>query len=104
LVIVDWLSMGLGEDLKQGGVGNKHVDEEDRYAKEVVMKLVAAARVVAHWGFSVEEMMALFENARMMDVGFMKGIEKSQVPAEMNYEQQVLIAEARKLERRDLSR
>jgi SAM-dependent methyltransferase len=97
LVIVDWLSMGLGVPPTEGGDRNEHEGEEDGFAKEAKLKLAAAAHVVAHWGFSKEEMKALFENAGMVDVGFMDGIEKSKVPAEMNYEQQMFIAKARKV-------
>jgi hypothetical protein len=43
----------------------------------------------------VEEMTALFEGAGMVDVGFMEGIEKSKVPAEMKGEQQMFIARAK---------
>jgi hypothetical protein len=78
LVIVDWLTMGLG------GPG---IEEK---------KMLPGAHTVAHFGFSIEEMKALYEGAGMVDIGFLEGIEKLKVPAEMGDEQQVYIAKARK--------
>jgi SAM-dependent methyltransferase len=86
LVIVDWLTMGLGGS--QHGHGHEHGKGE---------MVTPGAHTVAHLGFSVEEMTGMFEKAGMVDVGFMEGIEKSKVPAEMNYEQQMFIAKARKV-------
>ncbi len=77
LVIVDWLGMGLGGFGEEG-------------------KKLPGAHTVAHFGFSEKEMKKLYEGAGMVDIGFMKGIEKSKVPAEMGGEQQVYIAKARK--------
>lgn len=80
LVIIDWLTMGMS--------GTEHGEG----AK------LPTLHTVAHSSFSVEEMRSLFEKAGMVDVGFMEGIEKSKVPAEMMYEQQMFIAKARKVE------
>jgi hypothetical protein len=92
LVIVDWLTMGL--DRNTQGHGHEHGHRHDGEAKGEG-GVTAAAHTVAHWGFSVEEMTALFEGAGMVDVGFMEGIEKSKVPAEMKGEQQMFIARAK---------
>jgi SAM-dependent methyltransferase len=93
LVIIDWLTMGLG----RGGHGYKHRNDDSDVRKGEGEKVTPAAHTIAHWGFSEEEMKSLFEDVGMMDVGFMEGIEKSKVPAEMNYEQQMFIAKARKV-------
>jgi SAM-dependent methyltransferase len=94
LVIVDWLTMGLGGDghAHVHGHGHEHDDEVKGEGG-----VTAATHTVAHWGFSVEEMTTLFEGAGMVDVGFMEGIEKSNVPAEMKGEQQMFISKARKV-------
>jgi SAM-dependent methyltransferase len=89
LVIVDWLTMGLDRSTHRHA--HRHDDEVNGEGG-----VTAAAHTVAHWGFSVEEMTALFERAGMVDIGFMEGIEKSKVPAEMKGEQQMFIARAGK--------
>ncbi|KAE9365142.1 S-adenosyl-L-methionine-dependent methyltransferase [Stipitochalara longipes BDJ] len=93
LVIVDWSTMGLAAS----GHGHKHGHVNGKNENGAEENLKAAAHTVAHWGFSVEEMTELFENTGMVDVGFLEGIEKSKVPAEMNHEQQMFIAKARKV-------
>lgn len=95
LVIVDWLTMGLGGS--GHGHGHKHAHNEGAGGNEDSEQIIPAAHIVAHWGFSAEEMTKLFEGAGMVDVSFMEGIEKSKVPVEMNYEQQMFIAKARKV-------
>jgi SAM-dependent methyltransferase len=93
LVIIDWLTMELGGS----GQGYRHRNDDSEGRNGEGEKVTRAAHTVAHWGFSEEEMKSLFENVGMVDVGFMEGIEKSKVPAEMNYEQQMFIAKARKV-------
>ena len=86
LVIVDWLTMGLGGTRDRHGHQGGHGQE----------KKLPGSHTVAHFGFSMDEMKKLYEKAGMVDIGFMDGIEKSKVPAEMGGEQQVFIAKARK--------
>jgi SAM-dependent methyltransferase len=92
LVIIDWLTLELGGS----GHGRTHGHGVGDGGNEERKQVAPGAHTVAHWGFSVKEMTKLFEEASMVDIDFMEGIEKSKVPVEMNYEQQMFIAKARK--------